>query len=51
MSKKQRGHKDFVPNTLYCVRNQLVCLQPHVCKPVKNKKLKKWVKKVTKLMI
>ena len=51
MGKKQKGHKDYLPNVLFCVRNQMVCLQPHVCRPVELIKLKNWAKKASSFMV
>lgn len=51
MGKKQKGHKDYIPNVLFCVRNQMVCLQPHVCRPVELVKLKKWANQASSHLV
>ena len=51
LAKKAKGTKEFIPNALFCVRNQMVCNQPNVCKPVELLKLKRWAQNVSKSLI
>lgn len=51
MTKVEKGTKAYIANALYCVRNQMVCLQPHVCRPVELVKLKKWANNAGSLLV